>query len=106
MTAGGDRSKRSTVGRAPVASEHDVGRRQFSEDLSAIDSHLQGSADLTHSHVTKAPDSFDKDCDRDTFDRIHIHCRAPWDRILARIEHHLARQASDRCRTRSYEGTA
>jgi hypothetical protein len=89
-----------------VSFEHDVSTEQFSEDLSAIDSHLQGSADLMHPCVSKSPDSFDKDCDRDAFDRIQIHRRAPWDGILARIEHHLARQAPDRRCARSYEGTA
>jgi hypothetical protein len=89
-----------------AASSIDVITKQFSEDLSAIDSHLQGSADLMHPCVSKSPDSFDKDCDRDAFDRIQIHRRAPWDGILARIEHHLARQAPDRRCARSYEGTA
>ena len=72
----------------------------------AIDGYLQCSADLFHPDVSKAPNSFDEDGDRDTFDRIQIHRRTSWNGILTRVEHHLAGQSTDRRSAGSHEGAA
>ena len=76
----------------------------FDDYSFAINGHLECRADLMHPCFSKAPDSFDKDGDRDTFDRIQIHRRASWNGIFTWIEHHLARQSTDGRRAGSHKG--
>lgn len=73
-------AERTVSDRCPVARSHSLvsfdaisasaNGSAFGDYSSAIDGHLECSADLMHPYVSKAPDSFDKDSDRDTFDRI------------------------------------
>ena len=61
----------------------------------AVDSDSQRRTDLAHPVVAQATETLRQGSNRDALDRIEIDGRAAWDRILTRLEHHLARNPPD-----------
>jgi hypothetical protein len=81
-----------------TANEH-PGRRL----CRTVNGNLEGRADLPHSLVTKSAKSFDKDCNRNTLDRVKIDRASSRNWIVGGFEHNFTCQAADSRRAWSDE---
>ncbi len=84
---------------AADASKARIGAGNRSIGRSAVftcHSNRESAADLTHSLITESAEAFYKRSDRHALNRIEIDDGPPWDRIVTRIEQHLARYSTDR----------
>lgn len=70
------------------------------------DRNCQSGAHGPHADVSQSAKAVHKHRDRHTFDRVQIDRRAPWHRVIARLENDLAGKTSDRRRAGSDQYTS
>ena len=74
-------------------------------ELSAVDRDLECLADLSHPDAAQSADPLDQHGGRHRLGRVQIDGTAATDRIVTGVENDLARQTSDRGRTRCNDRT-
>ena len=71
--------------------------------LLALHGDFEGGADLSHPRVAQPSDARHEHAQRHALDRVEVDGASTTDRVLARLEDHLAGQAANRGRTRGNE---
>src|SRR3990172_9868319 len=72
----------------------------------AVDRYRQCQTDLAHSHITEPTEPLSECTSRDAFNRIQIHSRSLWNRVVSHLEHNLARETPNRGSARSNQSSS
>jgi len=72
----------------------------------AINRDFERFAQIAHLGVAEPAEPFNEDTDRDALNRVEVRCTLTWHRIVARLKHDFAAEATNRRGARRDQGTA
>jgi hypothetical protein len=79
----------------PIASRRITGEGERGGSAVAVEGDFERLAKLPHPDIGQAPDMFGENAESDALDGVQVGHAVPWDRVVARLEDDLTRQATD-----------